>query len=382
VEVVGTRKREATARLEERLAAMRAGTFRAQAEQKDITFKDYAPRWLETRKATLKPSTFRTFQAILGLVKGTKQRRHVSPVQAFGDQLLDAIEPQTIATYLGSLTAGGLKPKSTNNTKALLSSLFEDAKAEGFTSHNPVRHRLVKAAKVLAPSDREERIIPTPAQVAALLSYLDRTDPRLFAFAFTMAGTGMRPGEVAALQVKHLAPTVGKISVMQSFDPRPRKIGLPKNGLTREVDAGVAVFGALAQVDDMSDPERFVLGEPDGTPLRFDLTRKRWSSIQAAAGCGSWPSYSLRHYAASRMLQEGESIAYVSTQLGHSRQAMTLSHYSKFIPDTKRERGADRLAAELLGVTNPLPIQSRTRRNRPEQAGKRSAQVPNNLEQS
>ncbi len=27
---------------------------------------------------------------------------------------------------------------------------------------------------------------------------------------------------------------------------------------------------------------------------------------------------------------------------------MMLDHYSRFIPDTKRQRGADRLAAELL----------------------------------
>jgi integrase len=356
VEVVGKKKREALDILERRLTAMRAGTYKAQAEQKQITFKEYAPRWLETRRPSLKPSTHRTFEAILGLVKGTKQRRHASPVKAFGDQLLDAIEAPTIAAYLASLSVGGLRPKSVNNTKTLLSSLFEDAKAEQYTTVNPVKSRLVKAAKVLSPDDREERIIPTPAQVAALLNYLDRTDPRLFAFAFTMAGIGCRPGEAAAIQVKHLSPAVGQVSITQSFDPRPRRLGLPKNGLTREVDAGPAVFSALQRVGDHSNPEAFILAEPDGTPLRFDLVRKRWAAIQAAAGCGSWPSYSLRHYCASRMLQEGESIAYVAKQLGHSRQSMTLSHYSKFIPDRKRERGADRLAAELLAPqAAPVP---------------------------
>ena len=163
----------------------------------------------------------------------------------------------------------------------------------------------------------------------------------------------MRPGEAAALQVKHLAPAVGQISVVQSYDPRPRKIGLPKNGLTREVDAGPPVLSALQRVGDHGNPEAFVLAEPDGSPLRFDLVRKRWSAIQAAAGCGSWPSYSLRHFAASRMLQEGEPLAYVSAQLGHSRQSMTLAHYSKYIPTTKRQRGADRLAAELLQGAAP-----------------------------
>ena len=84
------------------------------------------------------------------------------------------------------------------------------------------------------------------------------------------------------------------------------------------------------------------------------------------------------------MLASGESIAYVSRQLGHSRQSMTLDHYSRFIPDTKRQRGADRLASELLqgagAATKKLPIQSGTPRNRPNQTEEESAEVPNNPE--
>jgi len=360
VEVVGTSKKEATAVLEQRLAAIRNDTYQAPSEKKRISFKDYAVAWLATRRPTLKPSSYRSVENILGMApKKTRQRRAPSATDVFGAQMLDRIESSAIASYLASLTAAKLKPKSVNNARSLLSSLFEDARAEKYITANPVRNRLVKSAKVLSPTDREERIVPTTAQVKALLDHLDGTDARSFAFCFTMAATGARPGEVAALQVKHLAPAVGQISVMQSFDPRPLKIGLPKNGLTREVDAGVSVFSALQRVGDHTNPEAFILAEADGSAYRFDLLRKKWSRIQSAAGCGSWPAYSLRHYAASRMLQEGESIAYVARQLGHSKQSMTLAHYSKYIPDKKRERGADRLAAELLAprypeATNPV----------------------------
>ncbi len=85
-----------------------------------------------------------------------------------------------------------------------------------------------------------------------------------------------------------------------------------------------------------------------GPDFDFHALSKAWGRLQVAAGCGAWPLYSYRHFWASTMLSSGESLAYVSRQLGHSKQSMTLDHYSRFIPDTKRQRGADRLAAELL----------------------------------
>ncbi len=85
-----------------------------------------------------------------------------------------------------------------------------------------------------------------------------------------------------------------------------------------------------------------------GEAFDFHALSKAWGRLQVAAGCGEWPLYSFRHFWASTMLASGESLAYVSRQLGHAKQSLTLDHYSRFIPDTKRQRGADRLAAELL----------------------------------
>jgi len=377
VEVVGPKKKEAMARLQEKLAAMRTGTYQT---LKAIAFKAYVPQWLAARQPTLKPSTYRTFAGLLGALPTGPGRHARSPVQHFGECLMDAITPEMIATYLGSLTTAKLRPKSVGNVKGLLSSLFEDARAGGYVGTNPVKNRLVRTAKALAPGDHEEMIVPSPPQVAALLNFLDaHDDPRLYAYALTMAATGCRPGECAALMVKDLIPVAGQIRIERAYDPRARKVVLPKSrSSSRTIDAGPSVFAALARVADLSQPESFILAEPDGGPLDFHKVRKGWATLQVAAGCGFFPAYSLRHYAASRMLQEGESLAYVSRQLGHAKQSMTLGHYSHFIPDHKRQRGADRLAAELLGVTTPLPIQSERGRNRANQAEEVEAQVSNN----
>lgn len=102
-----------------------------------------------------------------------------------------------------------------------------------------------------------------------------------------------------------------------------------------------------------------------------------WSRALVAAGVGAFGMYSLRHFFASRLLAAGEPLAYVQKQLGHANQNMTLSHYSRFIPDRRQARGADRLMAELL-TTEPQPNESRRARTSPVHSGEVSALGPMN----
>jgi len=150
---------------------------------------------------------------------------------------------------------------------------------------------------------------------------------------------------------------------------------LPKTGKTRTVDASPQVFAALDRClrlrfgDPAQAPaDAYVLGGADGQPLDIEWWRRSrgWSRALVAAGVGAFGMYSLRHFYASRLLAASEPLAYVQKQLGHANQNMTLSHYSKFIPDTRRARGADRLMAELLtpAATEPQPNQAPRARTR------------------
>jgi integrase len=190
-----------------------------------------------------------------------------------------------------------------------------------------------------------------------------------------MVGTGMRPGEVCGLQVGDLNRAGGTIEVKRAFDPRAQQIVLPKTGTTRIVDASAQVFAALDRVlrarfgDPAQAPaDAYVLGDATGHPLNVEWWRRSrgWSQALVAAGAGHFGMYSLRHFYASRLLASGEPLAYVQKQLGHANQNMTLSHYSKFIPDQRRARGADRLMAELLAPTAPAPATA----PQPKQAGR------------
>jgi hypothetical protein len=62
-----------------------------------------------------------------------------------------------------------------------------------------------------------------------------------------------------------------------------------------------------------------IFGDREGCPRDPDRLRKRvWRPALAAAGLRHVTLYSLRHFFASMLIQPGESLKYVSAQLGHT----------------------------------------------------------------
>ena len=64
-------------------------------------------------------------------------------------------------------------------------------------------------------------------------------------------------------------------------------------------------------------------------------------------------NHQLRHTFASLLLQAGEPITYVSSQMGHKDSAITLRVYAHWLPDPTSRKGVDRLD-EHPAVAHPL----------------------------
>ena len=61
--------------------------------------------------------------------------------------------------------------------------------------------------------------------------------------------------------------------------------------------------------------------------------------------------YSLRHYFASKLIEQGTDLKFIQQTMGHSRIEITLNVYGHLLKDnedTKKET-AEALAAEILG---------------------------------
>ena len=102
---------------------------------------------------------------------------------------------------------------------------------------------------------------------------------------------------------------------------------------------------------------------PAGHPVDGDNLRRRvFYRLLEQAGLRKIRLHDLRHTYASLLIQQGESLAYVQQQLGHSSVQVTVDVYGHLIPGANRA-AVDRLDAQP--ARNPAATsanRSRTRR--------------------
>jgi integrase len=95
-------------------------------------------------------------------------------------------------------------------------------------------------------------------------------------------------------------------------------------------------------------PWVFTSGE--GKPLRqANFGRRVFLPLLKKAGLRHVRFHALRHSFASRLIQNGESLAYVKEQLGHASITITVDTYGHLIP------GANKAAVDRLDATGRNP---------------------------
>lgn len=96
---------------------------------------------------------------------------------------------------------------------------------------------------------------------------------------------------------------------------------------------------------DAGSPDAWVFTGPAGGPLRYRNWHSRvWQAACRAAGLDDLEFHSLRHAAASTMMNGGVDPRTAQVRLGHSDPRLTIGVYSKASPES------DRAAAELMGT--------------------------------
>jgi integrase len=221
-----------------------------------------------------------------------------------------------------------------------------------------VRDRVVPSSPcegIRLPEPRKRRVEVPGVEVLDVLAA--GLPPRLAAIVPFVAGSGLRFGEVAGLEVDRLDFLRGR-SVEVAYQLVSLGDGVPFLGPVktpeseRTVPLAHVTLDALAahlaafppvevEVEDRTDPRRverrtarLVFTLDSGRPL----TRPRWSALwtPAARVAGLPPRTGLhvvRHLYASLPIRHGESVKTVQARLGHSSAAVTLDVYSHMWPD-------------------------------------------------
>jgi integrase len=324
----GWSRERAEAELRHVLADVERGIWRpyepAQAPRtaEAPTFHEFASDWLENREPGLRPKTVKSYRWLLS--------GHLLP--HFAQLHLDQIGAEDVDRYKAAkLRKGALGPNQINKSIGLLAMILDAAGDYGHVdpARNPARGRR-RRVKRTTPS----RPTIEPEQLPSLLDAARELRPILA----TMAGAGLRNGEVCALDWPDFDAPSGTLSVAASkTDAGVRQVDLPEalraelaghNARTRRRD-GPIFPNRNGQRQSVSNVERRMKTAIRRANVRLDKLGIR--PIDEAA-----TPHSLRRLYASLRFALGDDPVYVAAQLGHTEPGFSMKVYASAV--RRRER--------------------------------------------
>jgi integrase len=195
------------------------------------TLADYADRWLESyAKAACKFSTIQSYEGML--------KSHIKPL--LGHKRLDEIKRGDIKELLYAKINSGFEPGTVSNIKACLSSILTHAFEDELIPGNPAS----RTGRLLKRKDHKKDVNPFTAKEAAIfLEACQKHQARYYPFFLCALRTGMRLGELLALEWGDIDFQGGFIEVRRSLVRG--KVVTPKSGKARRVDMSQQLAATL-----------------------------------------------------------------------------------------------------------------------------------------
>jgi integrase len=322
-------------------------------------FAQYAQEWL-VQRTELRPLSRDQYSSLI--------TNHLNP--AFGHMELARVSAGQVRSWHAQTVAR--RPGAAANAYRLLRAIFNTAVTDELVTRNPCR---VKGAG----ADRaKERVIPTVAQVEALMSAM----PAQLRAAVALAAWGtLRRGEVLGLRRGDIDLEAGTVRVERSLGERRNgdlMIGPPKSAAgVRTVHMPTSALRVIEDhLDDFVGPGLHVslfVGRT-GQPLRPRGIEDAWRAARVEVGLPEMRFHDLRHFAGTMAAAAGASTKEVMARGGWSSPQMALryehatQHRDRFIAEALEAmaRPADppTRRPESVSETAPDSIHSRTQRAR------------------
>lgn len=345
----GSTRKEATAK-------MKAGSARVDGGKPITDAKTPLAVWIEEWSATAlensdrKPATKSIYRMLA--------RVHLS-VPPLGAMPLGSIRPSHVEALTGRMRKAGSSDSTIRMTYTVLRSILDGAVRDKLIAENAAA--AVKRPTATRRADgRDEARHMTPAQVRAVLGAAEGTR---YAPVFSLiAATGLRRGEALALRWEDVNLDGGALAVTGTLGraggelvrttPKSarsrRSLGLTPGIVSTLRKRRIAQLEAKMRAGSRWQETGYVFTTEIGTPLEprnvlrdFVAAVKR-SGVDAE-GVGL---HTLRHSAATGMLDAGVPLHVVSRILGHSSVAITGDIYGH-ADDSRQREATDALGAAL-----------------------------------
>jgi len=296
-------------------------------------FKEYAQLWLEGYiKPLRRETTYERYQSIM--------ERHVYPV--LGKVPIDEIKRGDIRNMLLALLKKGISWETVLLVRNVISGPMVHALDDEIITANPVSGVF---RRINAPRNPKREIDPLNHEgVVLFLEACAKSYPEHSAFFLTAFRTGMRLGELLALQWRDIDWHGKFILVRRSY--KRGRLNHTKTGKQRRVDMSNQLIAALKELHLTRKKEALESGtgkveefifHRDGKPIAQNSIRYPFKRILEKAGLREIRFHDIRHTYASLLFSDGASPVYVKEQMGHSSIQITVDIYGHLIPNSNRD---------------------------------------------
>jgi integrase len=270
-------------------------------------------------------------------------RLHILPT--LGAHRIGTVRRSQVQAFVRDLEGKGLAAGSVRNIYDVAAQVFAAAVEDRVIALSPCR-------KIALPKGGGVEVVPP--SVEDVQEVRDALGERWSAIFVTLAGSGLRIGELLGLQVSDVDFLRRTIRVERQRLQTGELAAVKSKASRRTVPVGQVVIDTLAAHLVAYPSQGALFCDEFGHPLTY----RRWKRLlrDAAASAGvETTSHGLRHFAASALISGGASVKQVQTFLGHSSAVITLRTYAHLFPGDE-----DRTRNVLDAALSPLADSLRT----------------------
>jgi integrase len=305
-----TKAKEVLRDIEDRLSK---GTYIP--ENKIPTFAEVAKDWLEYKKPNVRASTWAVYDGYT--------RNHFHELDRIR---INRITASTIEKYISSRQKQRVHIKTLRTLLMTVGQIMSYAVRHRYISYNPVRD--IERPKSRGKVKKQMIRVLTPTEINDLFQAEESLKYRtLFMLAIF---SGARQGELLGLKWSDVDWTNNQIHVQRTFN-HMTWYDTKTETSNRRIDLGPLMMIALKKwklACPISELD-LIFPNESGNPINKDnMCYRYFNPALKKAGLKNLRFHDLRHTYASLLIEQGENIKYIQTQLGHSNPTMTLNVYA------------------------------------------------------
>jgi len=343
----GNTKKEAQQRTRERIKELDSGTLT------ELSFREVYEEWLRVYRSSVKPAT------VDGRVSTLK---HFIENKGFGDIQIKRITTRDLQNYLIERQEEGLSTEYLNAIKVSLKLVFNYAVKMSMLKASPVTNLIVP--KGTSPEGKRRYL--EKDEVKSLLKYAaEHASLQHYVMLYCQLSTGMRVGEMIALQWDDIDFSEGTININKTLYKTPKvfKLVAPKTkGSYRRILIDDHLIKLLKQYKIYQNTVRLqrpsdwwehdlvfsTLTKEPGRPLWSSNVANYFNRIYRAIGIDNeiTGSHILRHTHITMLVEAGLDLRSIMDRVGHESSETTLEIYSH-VTQKMREEGIAKVSSYL-----------------------------------